>query len=166
MIPESAATNRKEPSPASLTVPESEVLTTEQAALSPCPQYERSGAREVLLAQGKELAQAVIFQYERFCRAPFNQEESARLRGLQARFLEWERMANAQCPALDTTEEFPDTRLRPFRRELSIEDIARLRRTPTRLEAHFQSVRLARQGQTVRRASPDDGLWSGMPGGI
>lgn len=156
MIPESAVTNRDEPLRAPGSVPGDEV-SSESA--------KRMGAREVLLAQGKQLAESVIFQYERFCRAPFNAEESARLRGLQGAFVAWERHANAQCPGLDTASEFPDSRLRPFERKVTVNDLARARRAATPLEAHFKSIRLARQAQTVREEK-DDGFWCGMPQGI
>lgn len=129
------------------------------------PENERAGAREHLLAQGKELAANVTAQYERWCRAPFNNEEAARLRMLQQAFLTWERQANAQCPCLDTKKEFPDSRLRPFEREVTVSDIARLRKTPSPVEAHFQSVRLASAHQK-KKSTGSEGFWSGMPGGI
>ena len=137
--------------------------------MSPGNELAEEGAdvREVLLEQGKELSERVLYQYERFCRAPFNSEESARLRGLQARFAEWERSANAQCPGLDTHSEFPDSRLRPFHRELSVSDIARLRRTPSILEAHFVSLDSARRAaRPVAPKEVDDGIWPSAGPGI
>jgi hypothetical protein len=69
--------------------------------------------RVELLAQGRELAAAIFRQYERWTRAPFNDEEARKLDRLQEQFLKWEREAHLRFPSIDTLKEFPDARLRP-----------------------------------------------------
>jgi len=130
-------------------------------------EQEGAGAREAMLERGKELAAQTIFQYERWARCPFNGEESARLRGLQNAFAAWERTAKAQCPDLDTAALFADTRLRPFHRELGISYLARLRRTPSILEAHMISVIHAYRAQhPIAGKEQDDGIWPSAGPGI
>lgn len=126
---------------------------------------EGAGAREALLAEGRKLSARVIFQYERWCRAPLNAEESARLRGLQKQFAEWEHTAKARCPGLNTQKEFPDTRLRPYERKVAVDDLARTMRTPSPWQAHLQSIGLARQRER-KPADDGGGMWSGLPRGI
>ena len=152
---ESTSTDRVEGFPAPVTVPGDGALSA----------MERAGAREMLLQQGRELAESVIFQYQRWTRCPFNAQESARLRGLQSAFVAWERQANAQCPDLDTATVFADSRLRPYQRTVTVADVARLRRTPSPLQAHFKSVQLA-TAREEKKSTDSEGIWGGLPGGI
>jgi hypothetical protein len=146
------------------------VSETVSAQLEPTEQFQeqRSAEREALLVRGRELASRVIAQYNHWTRAPWNREQDAWLRGAQKAFSEWEREMNEKFPEVDTRTLFNDGRLRPYELPISTSVLARALRTPSPIEAHRQSIALARQAErrNERRSTDDLSIWSGLPKGI
>jgi hypothetical protein len=114
-----------------------------------------------LVERGRNLATAILAQYERFTRAPFNQQEGKKLDNLQAAFLTWERQTHIQFPEIDTAKEFPDPRLRPAPPRILDERA---------YQRHRRMLEIDEQcGIPMKQARPthgDNGMWGGLPPGI
>jgi len=171
-LPESCATESLEPPKAASSFPPDGVsIAPVPVADAPGEQLDekRSAEREALLVRGRDLASRTISQYNAWTRAPWNKEQDAWLRGAQKAFSEWEREMNTRFPEVDTRKLFDDGRLRPYELPISTSVLARALRTLSPVEAHWQSIALARQAtrRDERRNTDDDlSIWSGLPKGI
>jgi len=166
-IPESAATEQEVPQPAA-PVADGVSCARPQCGQQDSAEAERTrdlAGRLAEFRKGKEIAGRVVIAYERFCRAPHNLEEAWRLEGLQKEFAEWERATREKFPDWNVAEDFRDPRLRPHKTPMNTDRLARMRRSISPIEAHFQSLALAEEANRrgKRKSDSDDGMWSGIP---
>jgi hypothetical protein len=114
-----------------------------------------------VLDAGRKLAETILHQWQRLWRAPFNQQEQARLDALQAAWVNYEREAAAHGIAVE--EEFDTRLLRPPLQR--VPDLARMRRAYGPLAWNLLSLSLA-QRRDNKNAEPDDGFRSSAGPGI
>lgn len=116
-----------------------------------------SERKRELLAQGRKLRQDILTQHQRCYVAPFNKEESWRLKDMQERFARWEREAVAV--GIDVQAEFTQLPLlRPYPARTGLTEPKRMLSVP---EVHMIS-----KEQPVKKAQVDRDIWSGLPPGI
>ena len=114
-----------------------------------------------MLHTGRELANAILQQWQRVWIAPLNQQEQARLDALQAAWANYER--EAVTHGIEVEKEFDTRLLRPPLQK--IPDLAKLRRAHGVLEWNLLSLGLARKrGQ--KDMEPDEGFWGSAGPGI
>ncbi len=114
--------------------------------------------REAILIAGRELAEAILNQWQRVWTAPFNQQEQRRLDGLQAAWVSYEREALTQ--GVDIEKEFDTRLLRPPLQK--VPDLAKMRRAHGVLEWNLLSLGM----RDHKNAESDGGLWQSSGPGI
>ena len=122
---------------------------------------ELADKRESVLTVGRELAEAILQQWQRVWMAPLNQQEQRRLDALQGAWTNFEREA-AAC-GIDVELTFDTRLLRPP--VPKVPDLAKMRRAHGVLEWNLLSLGLAqRRGQ--KNTEPDGGFWATAGPGI
>lgn len=148
-----------EPHPAVPTVPPDGVLSAGETA------RELEQQRDAALKRGHELAATILAQLDRCYLVPFNRQEAEKLDRKQATFAAWEKEAQIRFPEINTSMEFPDTRLRPAPSRITDERAYRLkRRTLSVAEQVAITMQLAEAQRTPKHE--DSGFWGGAGPGI
>jgi len=156
--------------------PASQAKAPTQQNDAPCPSFLRTPYVEIqrkkIIERGRDLAKSIMRRHERLWRAPQNSEEQWHLAFLQKKWVAYEREARDLGVDVERSFDRLDL-LRPLGWETS--DAEKLHNefsrqrglVPTLWDAHVQSVALAeRPEKKESRSKSDDGLWSGMPGGV
>jgi hypothetical protein len=116
---------------------------------------------EAVLHAGRELAKAILQQWQRVWTAPLNLQEQQRLDALQGAWVNYE--SEAVTHGIEVEKEFDTRLLRPPLQK--VPDLAKMRRAHGVLEWNLLSLGLARK-RDHKNTEPDEGFWGAAGPGI